>query len=131
LFRLFKLGIALIGFAAFAWFGVTVKLGSQTLFQHLRAISQTKESQELVEGTREAAGPLADDVRRKFQEGTAKGKSQGTTDGTTKVAAKGTAKETSTTADKHAADPGAGPPEERVSPADRQALHHLIRRVDR
>lgn len=111
MFRLFKLGVALIGFAAFAWFGVTVKLGSQTLFQHLRAISQTKESQELVEGTREAAGPLADDVRRKFQEGTAR------------------------TADKHAPDagagPGANPPEERVSAADRQALHHLIRRVDR
>jgi hypothetical protein len=108
LFRLFKLGVALIGFAAFAWFGVTVKLGSQTLFQHLRAISQTKESQELVEGTREAAGPLADDVRRRFKEGTA---------------------------DKHAPDAGAGlgarPPEERVSAADRQALHHLIRRVDR
>ena len=104
MFRLFKLGIALIGFAAFAWFGVTVKLGSQTLFQHLRAISQTKESQELVEGTREAAGPLADDVRRRFKEGTA---------------------------DKHAPDAGAGPPEERVTAADRQALHHLIRRVDR
>jgi hypothetical protein len=118
LFRLFKLGIALIGLAAFAWFGVTVKLGSQTLFQHLRAISQTKESQELVEGTREAAGPLADDVRRKFHEGTAEGN------------AKGTGKGTATTADKHAPDP-AGPPEERVSPADRQALHHLIRRVDR
>ena len=104
MFRLFKLGVALIGFAAFAWFGVTVKLGSQTLFQHLRAISQTKESQELVEGTREAAGPLADDVRRRFKEGTA---------------------------DKHAPDAGAGPPEERVTAADRQALHHLIRRVDR
>ena len=107
MFRLFKLGVALIGFAAFAWFGVTVKLGSQTLFQHLRAISQTKESQELVEGTRQAAGPLADDVRRRFKEGTAG------------------------TAEKQAPDAGAGPPEERVSAADRQALHHLIRRVDR
>ena len=107
MFRLFKLGVALIGFAAFAWFGVTVKLGSQTLFQHLRAISQTKESQELVDGTRQAAGPLADDVRRRFQEGTAR------------------------TADKHSPDAGAGPPEERVSATDRQALHHLIRRVDR
>jgi hypothetical protein len=115
LFRLFKLGIALIGFAAFTWFGVTVKLGSQTLFQHLRAISQTKESQELVEGTREAAGPLADDVRRKFQEGTA-GKSKPAT---------------GRTAERHAPDAGVGPPEERVSSADRQALHHLIRRVDR
>jgi len=119
LFRLFKLGVALIGFAAFAWFGVTVKLGSQTLFQHLRAISQTKESQELVEGTRQAAGPLADDVRRRLHEGTAGG----------------TAKGTARTADNQAPDAGAGPgggrPEERVSAADRQALHHLIRRVDR
>jgi hypothetical protein len=65
LFRLFRLGIALVGFAAFAWFGVTVKLGSQTLFQHLRAISQTKESQELVDGTRQVAGPLVDDVRHR------------------------------------------------------------------
>jgi len=118
LFRLFKLGVALIGFAAFAWFGVTVKLGSQTLFQHLRAISQTKESQELVDGTRQAAGPLADDVRRRFQEGTAR--TAETADGTARTAAK------------HAPDAGAaGPPEERVSAADRQALHHLIRRVDR
>ena len=115
MFRLFKLGVALIGFAAFAWFGVTVKLGSQTLFQHLRAISQTKESQELVDGTRQAAGPLADDVRRRFKEGTAD-----------------TAEGTARTAAKHAPDAApAGPPEERVSAADRQALHHLIRRVDR
>jgi hypothetical protein len=122
LFRLFKLGVALLGFAAFAWFGVTVKLGSQTLFQHLRAISQTKESQELVDGTRQAAGPLADDVRRRFQEGTAR-----TAEGTARTA-EGTAR----TAAKHAPDAGAaGPPEERVSAADRQALHHLIRRVDR
>ena len=104
MFRLIKLGITLVGFAAFAWFGVTVKLGSQTLFQHLRAIGQTKESQQLVDGTREAAGPLVDDVRRRFKEGTA---------------------------DRSAPDGGAGAPEERVSAADRQALHHLIRRVDR
>ncbi len=123
MFRLFRLGIALIGFAAFAWFGVTVKLGSRTLFQHLRAISQTKESQELVEGTREAAGPLADDVRRRFHEGTA--------DATAEERAKRTAKRTAGTADPQIPDAGAGRPEERVSAADRQALHHLIRRVDR
>jgi hypothetical protein len=117
LFRLIKLGITLMGFVAFAWFGVTVKLGSQTLFQHLRSIGQTKESQELVDGTRQAAGPLVDDVRRRFQEGTAKG----------------TAKGTAATAEKATPDAGAvvAPSEERLSSADRQALHHLIRRVDR
>ena len=118
MFRLIKLGITLVGLAAFAWFGVTVKLGSQTLFQHLRAIGQTKESQELVDGTRQAAGPLVDDVRRKLQEGTK--------DGT-----KGGSKEASKQAKDEKAVPSEGPPEERVSAADRQALHRLIRRVDR
>ncbi len=45
------------------------KLGSRTLFQHLRAIGQTKESQELVDGTRQVAGPLVDDVRRRVGQG--------------------------------------------------------------
>ena len=129
MFRLIKLGITLVGLAAFAWFGVTVKLGSMTLFQHLRAIGQTKESQELVDGTRQAAGPLVDDVRRKFQEGTKKGTKDGTKD-RTKIAKEGgpEANEKSAAAK---ASPDEGPPEEHVSPADRQALHRLIRRVDR
>ncbi|HEY6475601.1 MAG TPA: hypothetical protein VI456_03415 [Polyangia bacterium] len=118
MFRLIKLGITLVGLAAFAWFGVTVKLGSMTLFQHLRAIGQTKESQELVDGTRKAAGPLVDDVRRKFQDGTKDG-------------AKDSSKEASKEAKADTANPAEGPPEERVSAADRQALHRLIRRVDR
>ena len=127
MFRLIKLGITLVGLAAFAWFGVTVKLGSMTLFQHLRAIGQTKESQELVDGTRQAAGPLVDDVRRKFQEGTKDGAKDGAhlaaKDG---KSAKDGAKETAAKA-----APDEGPPEEHVSAADRQALHRLIRRVDR
>ncbi len=103
MFRLLKLGIALLGLVLFAWFGLTVKLGPQTLFQHLHAIGQSKESQELVDGTKQAAGPLVDDVRRRIG-----GKPE-----------------------EVAAHPEAGPPEERVSHADRQALHRLIRRVDR
>ena len=125
MFRLIKLGITLVGLAAFAWFGVTVKLGSMTLFQHLRAIGQTKESQELVDGTRQAAGPLVDDVRRKFQEGT----KEGTKDGT-KIA-KGGGPEANRKSAAAKPSPDEGPPEEHVSPADRQALHRLIRRVDR
>jgi hypothetical protein len=104
LFRLFKLGIALMGFMAFAWFGATVKLGSQTLFQHLRAIGQTKESQELLDGTKQAAAPLVDDVRRHI----------------------GSKTETAT-----APSPDAGAPEERLSSSERHQLHRLIRKVDR
>jgi hypothetical protein len=65
-FRLIKLAVGLVGLMAFAWFGVTVKLGEQTLFQHLRAIVETKESQQLVDGTKQAAGPLVDDVKRRL-----------------------------------------------------------------
>ncbi len=104
MFRLMKLGMGLMGLVAFAWFGLTVKLGSQTLFQHLHAIGQSKESQELFDGTKQAAGPLVEDVRHHI----------------------GGAHEAEV-----AAHPDAGAPEEHVSRADRQALHRLIRRVDR
>jgi hypothetical protein len=132
-FRLIKLGITLVGLAAFAWFGVTVKLGSMTLFQHLRAIGQTKESQELVDGTRQAAGPLVDDVRRKFQEGTKEGTKDGTKGGTHLAGQDGTksVKDGDKEGTAAKAAPDEGPPEEHVSAADRQALHRLIRRVDR
>jgi len=54
-FTLLKLGVSLVALVAFAWFGMTYKLGSRTLFEHLHAIGQTKESQELMDGTRQAA----------------------------------------------------------------------------
>jgi len=54
MFSFFKLGASLIALLAFAWFGMTVKLGPRTLFEHLHAIGQSKESQELVDGTRQA-----------------------------------------------------------------------------
>jgi hypothetical protein len=105
MFKLVKLGIGLVGLVLFAWFGLTVKLGSQTLFQHVRAIGQSKESHDLVDGTREAAGPFVDDVRRR-------------------IAGHDAAKP----AGEHTADDS---PQEHVSTSDRQALHRLIRRVDR
>jgi hypothetical protein len=69
MFRLLKLLLSLAGFLAFAWFGATVPLGDRTLFGHLHAIGQTKESQELVDGTKQAAGPLVDDVKRRIGKG--------------------------------------------------------------
>lgn len=59
--------VALVAlFAGFCWVGTHMQLGSRTLFGHLRAIAQTKESQDLFDGTRESAGPLVDDVRRRI-----------------------------------------------------------------
>jgi hypothetical protein len=69
MFRLLKLCMSLAAFLVVAWFGATVKLGSRTLFEHLHAIGQTKESQELADGAKQAAGPLVDDVKRRIGHG--------------------------------------------------------------
>ena len=66
MFRLLKLCMSLAAFVLFAWLGATVPLGSHTLFEHLHAIGQTKESKELVDGTKQVAEPLVDDVRRRI-----------------------------------------------------------------
>ena len=48
--------VALVAlFAGFCWVGTHLQLGQHTLFGHLRAIAQTKESQELFDGTRASA----------------------------------------------------------------------------
>jgi hypothetical protein len=106
-FRLLKLCLSLVAFAAFAWFGVTVKLGSRTLFGHLRAIADTKESQELVDGTKRAAEPLVDDVKRRIGHGDKpdKGERQ---------------------AELPAAPPDAGTAHDDFSPSERRQLRRLL-----
>jgi len=66
LFKLVKILAGLVGLVAFVWFGANVSLGSQTLFQHLQAIGRTRETQDLLDGTRDKAKPLVDSVRRKL-----------------------------------------------------------------
>jgi len=67
-FRLIKFLLGLAALAGFVWFGANIPLGSRTLFQHLQAIGRTRETQDLLDGTRESAKPLMDSVRRKAQE---------------------------------------------------------------
>ena len=105
----FLLGLALL--VAIAWFGSTVTLGSHTLFGHLQAISHTKESQDLLEGTKQSAKPLVDDVRRRIA---------GAPDPEAKTA------EASVSA-----PPDAGPPQEKLSSADRQKLRRLLGSAER
>jgi hypothetical protein len=57
-FKLIKLFIGVLGLGAFVWYGLTVPLGGRTLFGHLSAIGQSRESQELVRGTKEKVGDL-------------------------------------------------------------------------
>jgi hypothetical protein len=105
MFRLIKLGVALVGLLAFCWFGVTYQLGARTLFQHVRAIVETKESQELVDGTKQAAGPLVDDVRRR-------------------IGGKGDDAPPALT-------PDAGAPQERLSSAEQRQLRKLLEKAAR
>lgn len=122
MFRLLKLGVTTAALAAFAWFGITVKLGSQTLFQHLRSIGQTKESQDLVEGTRQAAEPLVDDVRRRIS-----GKLE-TSGGASPPARPGASPRQP--AAPEADDRPARSTDERLSSAERRQLRELLRKVD-
>ena len=62
MFRLIKLLLGLAALAGFVWFGANIPLGSRTLFQHLQAIGRTRETKDLLDGTRESAKPLMDSV---------------------------------------------------------------------
>jgi hypothetical protein len=50
-----RLLISLALVAALVWVALTVPLGSKTLWQHVKAIAGTEESQQLVKGVRERA----------------------------------------------------------------------------
>jgi hypothetical protein len=108
MFRLLKLCMSLAAFVVFAWLGATVKLGSRTLFEHLHAIGQTKESQELVDGTKKVAEPLVDDVKRRIGHGD-KSEHQ---------------------AELPAAPPDAGVAQDDFSPSEKRKLRRLLGAVD-
>jgi len=135
MFRLLKLCVSLAAFCALAYFGMTVKLGSRTLFEHLRAIGQTKESQELVDGTKEAAEPLVDDVRRRIGQSHADHADHAEKDDkTAKTEKTGRDDEPGDKPDKQAhaqATPDAGAaPRDDFSPSERRRLRHLLGAVE-
>jgi hypothetical protein len=99
-FKLIKLFIGVVGLGAFVWWGLTVPLGDRTLFGHLSAIGQTRESQDLVRGTKQKVG----DLKKRI----------GGSD-PVKV-------ETAEKADK----PGEAGPEEHLTRADRKEIRHFI-----
>jgi hypothetical protein len=114
MFRLMKLCLSLAAFLVVCWFGATVKLGRQTLFGHLHAIGQTKESQELADGAKQVAEPIVDDVRRHLGRDS-----------------KDSAKEEG---EKHAEMPAlpadAGRPQDDFSSTEKRQLRRLLGRAD-
>ena len=115
MFRLLKLCMSLAAFLVVAWFGATVKLGDHTLFEHLHAIGQTKESQELVDGTKKAAEPLVDDVKRRI------GKGDGKND----------EKAGNKTAGMPTLSPDAGAAQDDFSPNEKRQLRRLLGAAER
>jgi hypothetical protein len=62
----FLLGVAMLG--GFIWFGATVPLGKHTMFGHVRRIWHAEETQDAVQGTKEAAAPVVDKVKDAVRE---------------------------------------------------------------
>ncbi len=58
----------LILIAVFIWFGLTVRLGKFTLFQHIGRIWHSRETQDLVHGTEETAAPAVDKLKHSVHE---------------------------------------------------------------
>jgi hypothetical protein len=54
---------------AFVYVGATVTLGNRTLFGHIGNIWAADETQELVDGVKQASGPAVDKVKRGFEAG--------------------------------------------------------------
>jgi hypothetical protein len=99
-FKLLKVLVSLICLAVFVWWGVTVQLGDRTLFGHIAAIGKSKESKDLVRGTKEKVA----DLKRRIVDD--------------KAAANATEK----------APAPAPKPQERLTKADRRDIKRLIDR---
>jgi hypothetical protein len=112
-FRLLKLLLVLGLLGAGVFYGMTVKLGDRTFFQHIKALWSTKESQELRRGTKEKVGGLVDEATDHVVKGVAK-------NAPGKVLMRGDG----TGADSEAVP--AQPPQEKLSPQDRKALRNII-----
>jgi hypothetical protein len=111
-----KLLAFVVLFAGFCWFGTQIPLGSHTLFGHLHAISETKESQDLFDGTKQSAGPLVDHMRRRIAGVPAPAKEPG-------APADETAHTASAASDRR---PDGGAAQETLTGSERRRLRRLI-----
>jgi hypothetical protein len=103
-FKLLKLLVSLICLGAFVWWGLTVQLGDHTLFGHIAAIGSSKESKDLVRGTKEKVA----DIKKQLVENKPRGLNV-----------------TDETPPPPRAKPAAAP-QERLTNADRRELKRLV-----
>jgi hypothetical protein len=111
-FRLVTLFVSVVCLAAFVWFGLTVDLGERTLFGHLRAIGQSRETQELWTGTKGKVNDLLGLDLAKQALGGKSAPAQAAQEGRGEGQAK-------------TGQPG-GLPQDDISDADREAMRRLI-----
>jgi hypothetical protein len=111
MFRFFKLVVYLALLVGFVWFGSTVELGNRTLFGHVENIWKTRESKELVDGTKGKVGDLVDRASDKVVKGVGKNV-------TSPASSRG----------ERADDQGGARPMEEVQNEDRKSLRDLIGR---
>jgi hypothetical protein len=64
MFRFLRFLVSLSLLVGFIWFGMTVPLGQHTLFGHVSRIWKSDETQDLVKGTKEAARPAAQKIKK-------------------------------------------------------------------
>ena len=69
MFSLLKFLVFLAMVGVVIWFGTSVKLGDHTLFGHAQRIWNTSETQDLVNGAKEKAGPAVEKVKRGVKAG--------------------------------------------------------------
>ena len=111
MFRLLKFILVMGLLGAGIYYGMTVKLGERTFFQHIQAIWETKETQELRRGTKQKVGGLVDKATDQVVKGVSK-------NAPGKVLMRGDGIDTEATATQ--------PPQEKLSPEDRKALRNII-----
>jgi len=111
-FRLLKIALVLGLLGAGGYYGMTVKLGDRTFFQHVRAIWGTKETQQLRRGTKQKVGGLVEDATDHVIKGVSK-----SIPGKVLMRGEGTGNQTAVPTE---------PPQENLSPQDRKALRNII-----
>jgi hypothetical protein len=116
--RLLKLLAFVGGCGAFVWWGLTVPLGEKTFFGHVHAIGQSRESQELVRGTRDKV----DDIKKKI----GGDEEPDEDDGLGPAPAEPIKEKPAEKAVKKPAPRPPGPPQDRHTEADRKQLRRVI-----
>jgi hypothetical protein len=69
MFRLIRLLFWVAALAALWWFSVTVPLGKFTLWEHMKRIWHSSETQDLVNGAEDATKPAVDKGKRAVKAG--------------------------------------------------------------